>query len=135
MCELKAQVPVKCRVDFLDPISYISEVAPLGVSLINVLRGMCVLRVGVGQVMIREEKVCRSPMGDQDCKVQWLNPSPLTVRLFGKYIFFFLLILDPCLYLELVKSQGDHAQGSLPGPFSQCPGFRQFSRSPIFHTL
>lgn len=85
MCELK-HVPVKCRVDFLDPNPYISEVVPLGVSLINVLRGMCVLGVGVGQVMIREEKVCRCPMGDQDCKVQWLNPSPLTVRLFGKYI-------------------------------------------------
>lgn len=39
MCELKAQVPVKCRVDFLDPNPYISEVVPLGVSVINVCVG------------------------------------------------------------------------------------------------
>lgn len=91
--------------------------------------------VVMGGEMIGEGKVCPSPGRAQERKVQWLNPSPLTPKLFRYNIFSFLLTLDPCLYLVFAKSQGDHAHGSLPGPFFQCPGFHQFPRSPLLHTL
>lgn len=85
--------------------------------------------------MIREGKVCHSPMRHQEHKIQWLTPTPLTPSIFRQYIFCLILTLDPCLYLLFVKSQGAHAPGSLPGPFFQCPGFHQFPRSPLFHAL
>lgn len=77
----------------------------------------------MGGEMIREAKVSPSPGRDQEVRVQWLNPSPLTPRMLRQYIFFFILILHPCLYLVFAKSQGDHAHRSLPGPAFQCPGF------------
>ena len=75
--------------------------------------------------MIREGKVCHSPHERSGAQAQWLNPSPLTPI---QCIFSFILTLDPCLYLVFAKSQGAHAQGSLPGlpvswfsPISQEP--------------
>lgn len=35
----------------------------------------------MGGEMIREAKVSHSPAGDEEVRVQWLNPSPLTARM------------------------------------------------------
>lgn len=89
----------------------------------------------MGGEMIREGKLCHSPTRDLEVRIQWLHPSPLAPRMLRQHISLFLLTLDPCLYLVFAKSQGTHAQRSLPGPFLQCPGFHGFPRSPLFHTL
>lgn len=91
----------------------------------------------MGGEMMREAKVSHSPMRDPEVRAQWLNPSPLTPRMLRQYIFFFLLILDPCLYLVFAQSQGDHAHRSLPGPsFLPVSWFLPVSQeSPVPHLV
>lgn len=73
----------------------------------------------------RKGKVCHSP---QRYRAQGIvvKSQPIDTQT----IYFSFFTLDPCLYLVFAKSQGNDTQGSLPGPFLQCPGFHQFPRSP-----